>query len=75
MIKALRKAYEMQINNKPFGQTDLHGAFAGLLRREFIDAKIIIVKGEILLSWYVTSDGKYALIQQGFSDDASSALL
>jgi hypothetical protein len=74
MIKALRMAYEKQSNNEPFGEIDLYGAFAGLLRREFIDAKTTIVKGEILLSWHVTSAGKYALIKLGFSDDARSTL-
>ena len=70
MIKALRMAYEMQSNNEPFGQIDIHGSFAALLRRGFIDAKTIIVNEEILVSWYVTSAGKYALIKHGFSDDA-----
>ena len=69
-IEALRMAYEMQSNNEPFGQIDIHGSFAALLRRGFIDAKTIIVNQEILVSWYVTSAGKYALIKVGFSDDA-----
>ena len=68
MIKALRKAYEMQSNNEPFGQIDIDGSFSGLLTRGFIDARTIIVNGEILVSWYVTSAGKYALIKVGFSD-------
>ena len=69
MIKALRKAYEMQDKNEPFGQIDIDGSFSGLLRRGFIDAKTVIIKGEILVSWYVTGPGKYALLKEGFSDN------
>jgi hypothetical protein len=42
MIKALRTAYEMESKNKPFGQIDIHGSFAGLLRRGLMAAKTII---------------------------------
>ena len=66
-IKALRMAYQMQSNSEPFGQIDIYGSFAALLRRGFIDAKTFIVNKEILVSWYVTSAGKYALIKLGFS--------
>ena len=69
MIKALRKAYEMQSNNEPFGQIDIDGSFSGLLRRGLIDARTIILNGEILVSWYVTGPGKYELIKHGFSND------
>jgi hypothetical protein len=72
MLTALRKAYEMQDRNEPFGQIDIDGSFFGLLRRGFIDARTIIVKGEILFSWFVTSAGKYALINFGFSEDAEN---
>lgn len=61
MIKALRKAYEMQTKNKPFGQIDIDGSFAGLLRRELIDAKTIIYGGEKVVSWYVTRAGTHTL--------------
>ena len=65
-IKALRKAYEMESQNEPFGQIDIFGSFAALLKRELIDAKTIVVKGERLVSWYVTRAGKYALIKLGW---------
>ncbi len=61
MIKALRMAYEKQINNEPFGQIDIEGSFSGLLRRGFIDAKTIVVNGDKLVHWYVTGAGKRAL--------------
>ena len=67
-LKALRMAYEMQSNNEPFGQIDIYGSFAALLKRGFIDTKTIIVNKEVLVSWYVTSAGKYALIKLGFSE-------
>ena len=71
MLKALRKAYEMESQNEPFGQIDIFGSFAALLKRELIDAKTIVVKGERLVSWYVTRAGKYALTKEGFSDHQS----
>lgn len=70
MIKGLRKAYEMQNKNEPFGQIDIDGLFAGLLRREFIDAKTIIVKGEIMVMWYIISAGKQELVKPGFGDQS-----
>jgi hypothetical protein len=66
-IEALRMAYEMQSNNEPFGQIDIYGSFSALLRRGFIDIKTFIINKEILVSWYVTNAGKYALIKLGFS--------
>jgi hypothetical protein len=69
-VEALRMAYKMQSNNEPFGQIDIYGSFAALLRTGFINTKTIIVNQEILVSWYVTSSGKYALLKLGFSDNA-----
>jgi hypothetical protein len=67
MIAALKAACIMQSNNEPFGQIDIHGSFAALLRREFIDAKTIYFNGEKMVSWYVTQSGKYTLRKLGFA--------
>jgi hypothetical protein len=68
MIKTLRMAWEKQAKHEPFGQIDIDGSFAGLLRREFIDAKTMIFEGEKMVSWYVTRSGKHALTKLGFND-------
>lgn len=66
MIKALRTACQKQSKNEPFGQIDIHGSFAALLRRGFIDAKTIMFEGEKMVSWYVTRAGKFSLKKLGF---------
>jgi hypothetical protein len=66
MIKALRTACQKQSNNETFGEIDIEGSFAGLLRRGFIDAKTVIFEGEKMVSWYVTRAGKFSLRKLGF---------
>jgi uncharacterized protein YceH (UPF0502 family) len=68
MLKTLRAACKKQNNREPFGQTDLKGSFNALLNREFIDAKIITVKGRKEVSWYVTTSGIKSLSKLGFNE-------
>ncbi|MEO8765967.1 MAG: hypothetical protein ABI416_16825 [Ginsengibacter sp.] len=68
MILALRLACKKQLLNEPFGQIDLEGSFAGLLRRDFIEAKTIVYNKETHVSWFVTRLGKLALIELGYND-------
>lgn len=68
MIKALRLACQKQSNSEPFGQIDIDGSFAGLLRREFIDARTIIFNKQTHVTWYVTTTGKSALVKLGYGD-------
>lgn len=68
MIKTLRAACKKQKEHEPFGQTDLRGSFNALLNRNFIDAKIITVKGRKEVSWYVTTSGIKSLTKLGFNE-------
>lgn len=61
MIKTLRMAMKMQLNNEPFGQRELDGSFMILVERSLIDAKTILLKGRKEVSWYVTRKGINAL--------------
>jgi len=68
MIKTLRAACKKQNNNERFGQNDLNGSFTALLKREFIDAKTIIIRGEKEVLWFVTTSGKNTLSKLGFTE-------
>ncbi|MDQ6763735.1 MAG: hypothetical protein M3015_14055 [Bacteroidota bacterium] len=61
MIKTLKAAMEMQLNDQPFGQRELDGSFMSLVERSLIDVKTILLKGRKEVSWYVTRKGINAL--------------
>ncbi|MDQ6755348.1 MAG: hypothetical protein M3004_00275 [Bacteroidota bacterium] len=68
MIKTLIAACKKQSSRERFGQTDLKGSFNALLNREFIDAKVITIKGKKEVCWYVTQAGKKSLIKLGINE-------